>query len=627
MTQILSVSPQKPTTPAKITKILHPVVERVHTALSTLHSLKAHRYTKYWKYREEYAQRNTPNVNEDGYTNYHMNTWFAIINTKASELATSTPKYDFVALDDNGKKNKRVRELFWKYVWQESRTDAAIMECWQDALKYWIGVGEEIILNDKRTIKEPYILNWKIEYRDKEIVEYAGCKLVHIPWWQVYMNWRNIENTTEAIVISYWDRDEFLLKFGNDGKFSWISDKTIPKGKYYYVGTNTNTLTVDGSSGSTDRSSSSIENENTVSVLTYYNKYRDEYIVLANDVWINPIKTVSTEGDQQENIQPIPYPHKEIPLVVYTDHIVDDDIYWLGEFDITERSRKFKDDIRSIHIEGIKAQGWIITIGPDSDYDETVMKLGMRQVARVEKDSFWFFAPNINLQSLAALEMKADEDIVIECGVDFKSQLLGQNETARRTEWRIDASKKRINHNIKHNAYTFYERLARLRSANFEFFYKNNKTKLPIKWMEVDDKWNVEYVQNWYGLFTMKPEYFKGKISLIPIVDSLFWNTSNDTKTKYLEELQLLMNMKDERGAPVFDPKLLVEAWRWIMEWVIDIDKIMGKSKDNQSPEDIMKDAGIWTPSQVPTSEEQGIPPAQQSWAPVLIGSSAKSPQ
>lgn len=58
----------------------------------------------------------------------------------------------------------------------------------------------------------------------------------------------------------------------------------------------------------------------------------------------------------------------------------------------------------------------------------------------------------------------------------------------------------------------------------------------------------------------MKPEYFKGKISLIPIVDSLFGNTSNDTKTKYLEELQLLMNMKDANGAPVYDPKLLVEA-------------------------------------------------------------------
>lgn len=74
MAQILSVSPQKSTTSEGITKILHPVVERVHNALSTLHSLKSHRYTKYWKYREEYAQRNTPNVNEDGYTNYHMNT-------------------------------------------------------------------------------------------------------------------------------------------------------------------------------------------------------------------------------------------------------------------------------------------------------------------------------------------------------------------------------------------------------------------------------------------------------------------------------------------------------------------------------------------------------------------------
>ena len=126
------------------------------------------------------------------------------------------------------------------------------------------------------------------------------------------------------------------------------------------------------------------------------------------------------------------------------------------------------------------------------------MKLGMRQIARVEKDSFGFFAPSVNLQSLDALERKADEDIVIECGVDFKAQLLGPNETAARTEGRIGAAKKRVNHNIKHNAYNFYERLARLRSANFAFHYKSSSKQLPVKGIEVDSQGNVEYVQNGY---------------------------------------------------------------------------------------------------------------------------------
>ena len=622
MTNILTITAKKKE--AEISLNLHPTVTRIHRALSSLHSLKTHRFQKYWKYREEYAQRTVKEKTEDGYVDYHMNTWFAIVNSKIADIITNTPKYDFVAMDDNAKKYKKVRELFWKYVWEVSKTDAAIMQIVLEALKYWVGFWEEVVVNKERTVKVPSKKeDWSIVYTETKICEYSWSKLNYIPWSQVYINGSNIENTTEAILISYWDRDEFLMTYGNDPLYKHVSDEEIPRGKFYYVGAWTNILSINGSPSATDRGASTVENEKIVSVLTYYNKYRDEFIVLANDRWINPINEVDSKGVVQENIQPIPYPHKEIPLVLYTDHIVDDDIYWLGEFDITEKSRKFKDDIRSIHIEGIKAQGGIITIGPDADYDETVMKLWMRQVARVEKDSFGFFAPNVNLQSLAQLEQKADEDITIECGVDFKSQLLGQNETARRTEWRIEAWKKRINHNIKHNAYNFYERLARLRSANFEFHYRTTQSQLPVKGIEVDSNWNVEYVQNGYGLFTMKPEYFSWKIALIPVVDSLFGDTSTETKTKYLESLQLFMNMKNPDWTPTYDNKILVEAGRWIIDDVIDIDKINWKSKETQSPEDIMKNSWIGWTSQSEAPMQGGVPPAQQSWRPILLGSSA----
>lgn len=574
---------------------------------------------------EEYAQRSTTTKTEDGYTDYHMNTWFAIVNTKIADVLSNTPKYDFVALDADGKKYKRVKELFWKYVWETSETDAAILQIVLEAFKYWVGFWEEIILNKKRTVKVPSKnSDGSITYTTTQITEYSGSKLNYIPWSQVYINGSNIENTTEAIVISYWDRDEFLMAYGNDPLYKGVTDEEVPKGKYYYVGAWTNVLSINGSPSATDRGSSTVENDKIVSVLTYYNKYRDEYIVLANDKWINPVFEEDSEWNPSENIQPIPYPHKEIPLVVYTDHIVDDDVYALGEFDITERSRKLKDDIRSIHIEWIKAQGWIITIGPDADYDETVMKLWMRQVARVEKDSFGFFTPNVNLQSLDTLERKTDEDIIVECGVDFKAQLLGPNETAARTEGRIGAAKKRVNHNIKHNAYNFYKRLARLRSANFEFCYKDTAKKLPVKGIEVDDNGNIEYVQNGYGLFTMKPEYFGWKIALIPVVDSLFGDTSTEAKTKYIETLQLLLNMKNADWTPAFDSKQLIEAGRGIIDEVIDLDKVLGKSQENLPPEDIMKNAGIGWTSQSPAPEAQGIPPSQQSGAPILLGSSAK---
>jgi len=611
---------------AEVAENLHPVALRVTQALSRLHSLKSHRLLKYWRYRDEYAQRILRWKTEDGYTDYHMNTWFAIVNSKAADIITNTPKFDFVALDDEAKKYKRIRELHWQYVWQSSKTDREILRIVLDAMKYWVWFWEELVVEKYRKVKVP---NKKpdntIEYLEETINEFSWCKLSHIPYSQVYLNWNSIDNTTEAIVISYWDRDEFLLSFWADPKFKCVSDAEIPKGKYYYIGQWSNSLVINWNPSVTDRWGSTVENPNIVSVLTYYNKYRDEYIVLANNKWINPIISEDAKWRPQENIQPIPYPHKEIPIVVYTDHVVDDDIYWVGEFDITEQSRALKDAIRSLHIEWIKSQAWIITISPDSDYDETVMKLWMRQVARVEKESFWFFAPNINLNSLANLEQKVEEDLIVETWVDFKSQLFWPNETAARTEWRIAAAKKRINHNIKENAYNFYERLARLRSANIDFYYSDRNEKLPVKNLEVNDDGSIEYVQNGYWLFSMKPEYFKWKISLIPILDSLFWDTSSEKKQKYLETLQLLINMKDGQWAPLFDQKLLIEAWRWIIDEVIDLDKVLWKSNDAKSPDEIMKDAGIWETSQMPSMQESwGVPPEQQSGRPVLLGSSAR---
>ena len=150
---------------------------------------------------------------------------------------------------------------------------------------------------------------------------------------------------------------------------------------------------------------SNIQQKDVVSVARFFDKSCDEYIVLANNKWINPY-----EG----KVMPNPYPHKEIPLIPYTDHYVEDDVYALGEYDITNTSRRVKDETRSLIMDGTRAQMGIITIDENSDWDETTMKLGFREFARVARDDLNHFAPNVNLQALQALEAKADEDIIIE---------------------------------------------------------------------------------------------------------------------------------------------------------------------------------------------------------------------
>lgn len=210
----------------------------------------------------------------------------------------------------------------------------------------------------------------------------------------------------------------------------------------------------------------------TVSVLRYWNKYKDEYVVLANGEWINPYR-----GGKM----PIPSPSKDIPLVPFTDNYLENDIYCLGEFDISERSRSLKDAARSLAIEVVKAQGGIITIDPDSEFDDAVMELGIRKYARVEKDAFGFFAPNINASTIQYIESKVDEDIIVETGVDFRSQISSAAVTATQTQGKIQSQRKRISQMLKYNAYTFYERLARLRLSNMEYYYKDKSRTVPVE--------------------------------------------------------------------------------------------------------------------------------------------------
>lgn len=560
------------------------------------------------------------NINDntvEGYVNYAMNTQFAIINTKAAELLANTPKYDFIAEDDEAKRYRRVRELHWDYVWQVSGTDRANHSIIFDALKYWIGVGKEVWVCDKRKIKKPSLTAGVIQWTEEEVIDYEGCRLIYVPWRNVWINGPSMELATEAAVVTYYDRYKFFEVFGNNKLYSNVTEEKIPRGKYFYIQDSSNELTFAGSPYSTDFGEDNVQNPDVVSVLEYWNKYDDKYVVIANGEWINPMP----DGEEM----PITNPSKEIPLVVYTDHQLEDDIYWLGEFDISGKSSALKDATRSLSIETVKAQGWIITIDPDSEFDDAIMELGIRKYARVEKDAFGFFAPNINASTLQYIEEKVNEDIIIETGIDFRNQLLSPWETATKTAWRNQAAMKRINLNVKYNAFNYWERLARLRMANMEF-YADKPTTIPVKGMEVDSEGNVTMLNNSYGLFTMKPEYFKGKMALMPRIDSMVGDTSTEIKQKYMEAMQILLSMVDpQTGRPIYDPRTIVEAGRWIIDDVIDLDKLNEKKDTTKSPEQMLSELdGQQNAQQV---DQWGIPPAQRSWKPFILPSSPNTPQ
>lgn len=52
--------------------------------------------------------------------------------------------------------------------------------------------------------------------------------------------------------------------------------------------------------------------EGNVEVIRYYNKDNDEYIILANGIWLNPVMTGKEKN--VENVSPLPFNHKELPF-------------------------------------------------------------------------------------------------------------------------------------------------------------------------------------------------------------------------------------------------------------------------------------------------------------------------
>lgn len=585
----------------------HSIVPYVKDRFKYLYSLKAHRFPKYWKYRAEYAQLEQLDSTSDGYTNYYMNTWFALANSKKSEIFTSTPQYDFVWLDENGRKYKKLVERLWQWVWLTSNTDDAIAKIITDACTYWTWFWREVYSRKSRIVNVPDPSADEITFIEKEIIDYEGCELIRIDWANTYVNWSSMDNCTEAIVVTHWDKDEFEAMFGN---WMWDISKVRPW-KCYYTNYWDNKISW---FDMTDRTWDSSDNSNTVSVMEYWNKYRDEYIVIANDIHINQYKW---------GIMPNPNPHKDIPIVMYTDHQIDWDIYWRGEYDITEKSRLLKNDSRSLMIETIKVQWGIITIDPASDFDETVERIWLKQFARVSKDDLWFYAPSISVSPLELLEKRIDEDIIIETWVDFKAQLFWPRETSPWAKWRIEASKKRINSNIKENAYSFYKRLANLRIENIKTYYKGKSDLVPVRGYEISSNGSQESIGNDYGTMEITKDMLSWKILLLPIVDSIFGETSKTQRTKYFEMFQILINLKKSDWSPLIEPSLILDAWRWIIDDVIDLDKVLWSNASIQdSLNKELESRGLPNPMK-PQGSPQWIPPAQQSWRAVILPSSA----
>lgn len=513
--------------------------------------------------------------------------------TKDSELLAWTAEYEFMPFDDDGRRNNPLLKEVWAYRWMMSRTDKMLSRIIPSATTYWTWIMYEWIKTIYKNVKTPYYDdNWDMLFKDEKVLEYDGIYCEYIPIENFFIDWDDIDNSTEAIWIKYYDKDEYLKMYNYDSKYNLSN---IPEWKEIL----------------TDEKDWIKLNQETNSVITelkYFNIATDDYTILAN--WVEVYSW------------PIPFTHKQLPFCLYYDYKIDWRIYWMWEFEILSEEEVFKDKLRSLSIDVIKSQLWTILIEDDIDFDTNILEYWTNTFIKTDNIN-WIkhFSPSISTTPIENAEYRLENEVISKTWIDFKAQVFQSWETAKKTTSKSEVTKKRINLNLKINWFDFYERLWRLRMANIQLLADKWEYKIPVKWRDIDNDW-VYSPTNWgYWFFTVKPKFLKWKVNLVPITQTILWNTQELNKQRALELDVILRTIVWKDWQPVVSWENRLKRLCEVFE--IDYDTLTSATQAQQSPEDILRSVNnemSWVSNDTQSPDNPSyIPPEQRSWATKML--------
>lgn len=520
---------------------------------------------------------------------------------KDADLASAIPEYDFIPLSDDAIKNSKIIPHIWDYWWIKTNTDKQISRTVSSSTTFWTWIVYEWIKQIVKKVKEPKVVEWEnwiklIDFEEKIKVVYSWIWSERIPFENFYINWNDIESSTEAIVVRYFDKDEYISEKEDDVRFTNI--QLVKQSWEYYP--------FDG--WSSTKAWTDIKDwanrQDIVCEIEYWNCAKDEYIILAN--WVEVWNT------------PIPYKHKELPFSLYIDNLWEDRIWWIWEFELLEQDERYKNELRTLYIRWIKSAIGVIIKDKLNDIEEDEVEFGIWEIIEAS-DIEWIkqFAPNVPISAIWEAEMRVDNDIIAKSWVDFKALYLSPSESATKTESKNITSKKRVNKNIKDNAYDFFRRLWKLRISNIAFFHSNYEENIPISWWSIDS--NKIFIPEWSG------NYWSAKITkdmvswdfdLIPLVDTMTANNKQKRRNDVLQYAQVVAPFVWEDGKPVIKwdemVKLITE------EFDYDFDKLTQQNVTSQSAKSILdwidqQDQWMSTNPKHPSSPDF-IQPDQRSW-------------
>ena len=213
-----------------------------------------------------------------------------------SAVAQQRPRMKFKGVE----KSDYLREQILKdlYDWSENKDDGDEMALYTmlDSIVHGTAIRYEGYEDCRKVIKEitEDSGNYdEIQFKEKTIIEKKlTTKDVRIQdFYFGNMSIRRMEDQTDCVWRRLVRISDFKREFAG-----W------PESKYVIPGGDLTDETFFASVASEDVKEQGSE---LVEVLRYYNKDADEFVILANGVWVNPIKT---------KVSPIPFSHKQLPF-------------------------------------------------------------------------------------------------------------------------------------------------------------------------------------------------------------------------------------------------------------------------------------------------------------------------
>ena len=545
-----------------------------------------------WKTKANMKEVSSPDEND-----FRTQISVTVKMKKDSELLSAQPEWTFIPLSEEGRKNRKMAKYAWDYHWLISNTDSVISEAIQESTTYWSGVVYEWIKHIWKTVKTPsYVYDDEdktkivdIEYKEEEVLDYSWIWSEVIPFQNFFINGSSFRDATEAVVVRYFDKNWYLNEKESDLSFDQKALAKISKGTAMsYV--------VDWTVGNKIDSTST---ENTIMEIEYWNIAKDEYIIEAN--W----ETIKNS--------PIPYKHKKLPFSLYIDNNATDRIWGIGEFELLEQEERYKNELRTLLVRGIKSSIGLILKNSDAEIEEDELSFGIWEVYNTA-DVSWIkqFAPNVPIAEISNAEGKVDNDIIAKTGVDIKSQQLSPWETATKTDWKNKSWQKRINKNIKDNAFNFYRRLAELRISNIQFLHSAWNIEIPIEWGSIDNNWVFIWEEGWYGSANLTGDMLRGSISVMPVVETMLWDSKERAKQNALSAVQVLQKLKEQDwSSPVSATqmaKMIADAFS------LDFEKLTEQSQTTKNPKTMLEQAKLqrqWT--KWTSADPSFVPPAQRN--------------